>query len=411
MHIDSSAHAEICIPQVDPGAANQLLAGEIEAAVLRVLKSGKYILADEGASFEAEFAQWLGAAYAVGCASGTDALALALRCLGIGPGSTVVTVSHTSVATVAAIELVGATPLLIDIEADHYTMDPDELALVLERPPGDLPPISAVVPVHMYGQPADLKPILKLCARWGVPVVEDCAQATGAEYMGRRVGTFGEAAAFSFYPTKNLGAIGDAGLVCARDKRVSERARALRQYGWRQRFISEEPGTNSRLDEIQAAILRAKLIHLDKANARRQDIANAYDDALAHQAVLAPSRRAGCHHVFHQYVIRVARRDSFQAALREAGIMTGVHYPVPVHEQPAYANRVKLGPSACKATTVAAKEILSLPMYPELTDAQVERVCVVLKQLLGDGSYAIDNSMGSSSSKPWTDQITKSLLR
>jgi len=375
-----SGSDHVYIPQMNPRAAYCALANDIDEAVRRVLRSGQYILGEEVACFEAEFARWLGAGHPVSCGSGTDALALALRALGIGPGSGVVTVSHTAVATVAAIEMVGATPLLIDVEAGHFTLDAQELTVVLENPPPNLPPIRAVIPVHIYGQAADLGPILDLCANRGVIVIEDCAQAHGARYLGGQVGTLGDAAAFSFYPTKNLGAIGDGGLASFRDSEVAERARALRQYGWRKRFVSQEPGIASRLDEIQAAILRAKLIHLDRSNARREQIANAYDDALATTSLAPPLRRAGSRHVFHQYVVRVPQRDGFQARMRELGIATGIHYPVPVHEQPAYANRVLLGPSGCKITSVIAQEIVSLPMYPELTDGQVEQICAALKQ-------------------------------
>jgi dTDP-4-amino-4,6-dideoxygalactose transaminase len=299
----------------------------------------------------------------------------------------VATVSHTAVATVAAIELVGATPLLLDIEADYFTLDPCELAAVLENPPPNCPPIRAVIPVHIYGQPADLGPILELCADRGLIVVEDCAQAHGASYLGRQVGTLGDAAAFSFYPTKNLGAIGDGGLVSFADSEVAERARALRQYGWRKRFISDDPGMSSRLDEVQAAVLRAKLVHLDRLNARREEIAKAYDDALSTLSVAPPPRRADCRHVFHQYVVRLGQRDGFRARLRELGIATSIHYPFPVHEQPAYANRVPLGPSACRTTSVAAREIVSLPMYPELSDEQVDEICAALKLALRRGAF------------------------
>jgi len=378
---------DVDIPQMNLSAAYRALAADIDEAVRRVLESGQYILGREVAAFEIEFAQWLGGGHAVGCASGTDALSLALRSFGIGPRSTVVTVSHTSVATVAAIEMVGATPLLIDIEAGHFTLDVQELAAVLADPPPDLPPIRAVIPVHIYGQPADLKPILEHCADRGVIIIEDCAQAHGASYLGARVGTLGDAATFSFYPTKNLGAIGDGGLVSFRDSEVAERAQALRQYGWRNRFVSQEPGINSRLDEIQAAILRTKLPHLDRSNARRDEISMAYDGALATLSVAPPLRRPDCRHVFHQYVVRVNRRDSFQARLRELGIATGIHYPIPVHEQPAYANRVQLGPSACTTTSVVAQEIVSLPMYPELTDGQVEKICTSLEQVLREGAF------------------------
>ena len=369
------------VPQANPGAGYRALKAEIDAAVARVLESGWYILGQEGRAFEAEFAAWLGAKAAVACGNGTDALALALRSLGVGPGAAVVTVSHTAVATVAAIEMVGATPLLIDIERDHYTMDPAELAAVLEHPPAGLPPIRAVIPVHLYGQPAALEPIIAACARHGVPVIEDCAQAHGATLGGRKVGTFTEVATFSFYPTKNLGGLGDGGMLATQDPERAARIAALCQYGWRTHYISDEIGVNSRLDEIQAAILRVKLRHLDAQNARRQAIAAAYDQALAGTSLATPARRAGAGHVFHLYVLRTPERTAVQAQLRAAGIGTGIHYPSPVHLQPAYRGRVALGPSGCHVTESAAQQVLSLPMFPEMTDAQVAHVCEALRQV------------------------------
>jgi dTDP-4-amino-4,6-dideoxygalactose transaminase len=371
----------ITVQQANPGAGYRALQSEIDAAVARALQSGWYILGQEGRAFEAEFAAWLGTEAAVGCGNGTDALALALRALGIGAGATVVTVSHTAVATVAAIEMVGATPLLIDIEPDCYTMDPAELEAVLAHPPAGLPPIRAVIPVHLYGQPADLPPITASCARYGAAVVEDCAQAHGATVGGSKVGTFGAASTFSFYPTKNLGALGDGGMVATGSQELASRVAALRQYGWRTHYLSDEIGVNSRLDEIQAAILRVKLAHLDEQNARRQRIAAAYDAVLNGATLAPPARRQGTAHVFHLYVIRTPDRDSIQSRLRGQGIGTGVHYPVPVHRQAAYLDRVALGPSGCRATEAAAREVFSLPIYPELTDAQVAGVCEALRLL------------------------------
>ena len=367
------------INQANPGAGYRALQTEIDAAVTRALSSGWYILGGELRAFEAEFAAWLGAAAVVGCGNGTDAIALALRGLDIGPGATVVTVSHTAVATVAAIEMVGATPLLIDIEPDYYTMDADALAQVLKHPPPGLPPIRAVVPVHLYGQPADLGRIGPLCRDHGVALIEDCAQAQGARLHGQRVGTFGEAATFSFYPTKNLGALGDGGAVAVRDPAWALRLAALRQYGWHKHYVSDEVGVNSRLDEIQAAILRAKLPHLDAHNARRAEIARRYGSAL--RGLTPPQVRDGADHVFHLYVVRSDRREAVQAYLREQGIGTGIHYPVPVHLQPAYAGRIALGPCGCQKTEAVSREVFSLPLYPELTDDQVETVCAALRTL------------------------------
>jgi dTDP-4-amino-4,6-dideoxygalactose transaminase len=370
------------IPQANPGAGYRALKAEIDAAVVRVLSSGWYILGSELRAFEAEFAAWIGISSVVGCGNGTDAIALALRGLGIGPGCTVVTVSHTAVATVAAIEMTGATPLLIDIDPVHYTMDPEVLRLVLQQPPPGLPPIRAVIPVHLYGQPADLDRIVPLCRAHGAALIEDCAQAHGARLHGQRVGTFGDAATFSFYPTKNLGALGDGGAVAVSDPDIAERIAALRQYGWHKHYISDEVGVNSRLDEIQAAILRVKLAHLDSQNARRGQIAAAYTSAVKNSPLQPPKKREGADHVYHLYVTRSRDRDRLQADLKEQGIGTGIHYPVPVHLQPAYAGRVALGPGGCPETEVAAREILSLPIYPELTDAEVETVCGGLKTLL-----------------------------
>nr|WP_294509399.1 DegT/DnrJ/EryC1/StrS family aminotransferase [uncultured Rhodopila sp.] len=369
------------IPQAEPGAGYRALRAEIDAAVARVLSSGWYVLGQEGRAFEAEFAAWLGLPHAIGCGNGTDAIALALRGLGVGAGRSVVTVSHTAVATVAAIGMAGATPLLVDIEPVHYTMDPDALRRVLEDPPPGLPPIGAVVVVHLYGQPADLDRIAPLCREHRVALIEDCAQAHGARLHGRRVGTFGDAATFSFYPTKNLGALGDGGAVAVADPQLAERIAALRQYGWHKHYISDEVGVNSRLDELQAAILRVKLTRLDSGNARRRAVAAAYTAAIDGSPLTAPRVRDDAEPVFHLYVARTAQRDAIQMRLRESGIGTGIHYPVPVHLQPAYAGRVATGPGGCPETEAASREILSLPLYPELTDEQVEAVCAALRGL------------------------------
>ncbi len=367
------------IPQANPGAGYRALKGEIDDAVARALSSGWYILGSELRAFEAEFASWLGVPSVVGCGNGTDAIALALRGLGIGPGSTVITVSHTAVASVAAIEMAGATPLLVDIDPLFYTLDPDALAEVLVHPPPGLPPIRAVIAVHLYGQPADLDRIVPLCREHGLALIEDCAQAHGARLHGQRVGTFGDAATFSFYPTKNLGALGDGGAVAVQDPDLAARIAALRQYGWRQHYVSSDVGVNSRLDEVQAAILSVKLRHLDAQNERRRTIAAAYTEALA-PSVAAPAIRPDADHVFHLYVTRSSDRDSLQADLRGLGIGTGIHYPVPVHLQPAYKNRVRVW-DGCPRTEQAAAEILSLPLYPDLTDDQVQTVCRALRQV------------------------------
>ncbi|MCO6416332.1 DegT/DnrJ/EryC1/StrS family aminotransferase [Siccirubricoccus sp. KC 17139] len=369
------------IPQANPGAGYQAQKAEIDAAVARALASGWYILGKEGEAFEQEFAAWLGTTRAIGCANGTDALALILRGMGVGEGSTVATVSHTAVATVAAIEMAGATPLLLDIDPDSYTMDPDELAAVLEDPPPGLPPVRAAIAVHLYGQACDLGPMLEACNRAGVALIEDCAQAHGATLHGRKLGTLGSAAAFSLYPTKNLGALGDGGVLATDDFELADRIAAIRQYGWRERYISAMVGVNSRLDEVQAAILRVKLTALDAGNAKRREIASRYDAALAGGPIAPPERRPGAEHVFHQYVLRSPDRAAMMAALKAQGIGTGIHYPAPVHLQPAYRDRIALGPAGCAETARAAEEVFSLPMYPELTEEQIERICAALATL------------------------------
>lgn len=372
--------SEIRVPQANPRAGYMAAKPEIDAAVAGVLDGGWYILGKEVSAFEAEFAAYIGVAHAVGVANGTDALALALRGLGIGPGDAVATVSHTAVATVAAIEMTGATPVLIDIDAEAYTLDPAELdAALAGRTRGDGPPIRAVIAVHLYGQAADIETIAALTRRHGVRLIEDCAQAHGATLAGRRLGCFGDVAAYSLYPTKNLGALGDGGIVATDDPALAERIAALRQYGWRARYVSDIVGINSRLDEMQAAILRVKLRRLDMENARRQSIAATYDAALDGAAAVRPWRRPQAEHVFHQYVLRCRDRDGLQGRLREAGIGTNIHYPVPVHLQPAYRGRLATGPGGLVRTEAAAAAVLSLPMFPQLTDADVAAVCAALR--------------------------------
>ncbi|MCC7283245.1 MAG: DegT/DnrJ/EryC1/StrS family aminotransferase [Acetobacteraceae bacterium] len=369
--------APVSVPQASPGAACLAHKAAIDAAVARVLESGWYILGREGEAFEAEFAQWLGTARAVGCANGTDALALILRGLGIGPGDAVATVSHTAVATVAAIEMVGARAVLIDIDPVTFTMCPRDFAAALPRHLD----LRAVIPVHLYGQAADLDAIIPPARARGLSVIEDCSQAHGASLGGRKLGTIGDAAAFSLYPTKPLAALGDGGVLATNAVELADRIAALRQYGWRERYVSDLVGVNSRLDELQAAILRARLPLLDAENARRGTIAAAYDLALSGTRFAPPARRANATHVFHQYVVRARDREASQAALRAQGIGTAVHYPVPVHLQPAYRGRIATGPAGCRETERAAREVLSLPMFPQLTNAQVETVCAALRSI------------------------------
>lgn len=351
---------------------------EILKAVERVFDGGHYILGPEVAAFEAEFAAYVGTRHGIGVASGTAALELALRSLSIGPGDAVFTVSHTSVATVAAIELVGATPVLIDIDPATYTMDAGDLEAALDRFAAggsvSLPRPKAILPVHLYGHPADMLAIRRIADARGLRIVEDCSQAHGARIGSQAVGTFGDAAAFSLYPTKNLGAIGDAGAITTNDTALAERLRKLRQYGWDRPQHSLEPGTNSRLDELQAAILRVKLPGLERANARRRELASRYDSGLSGSGIVTPPVTGGAVHAYHQYVIRTSRRDALQRHLAAHGIDAGIHYPLPVHRQPAYADRLFCGPRNLRVTDAVSREILSLPVHPNLSDDEAGQV-------------------------------------
>lgn len=358
------------IPQMSPRAFFDEHRQEILGAMVRVLDSGKYILGEEVRAFEQEFARQFGFAEAVGVASGTDSIALALRALGVQRGERVVTVSHTAVATVAAIEMAGAVPVFADISANTYTLDPDSLARTLEAVDG----ITAVIAVHLYGQPADMPAILQIARRHGVRVIEDCAQAHGAKLDGCFLGSMADAAAFSFYPTKNLGALGDGGMVVSNHPACAAEARRLREYGWGSRYISDVSGVNSRLHELQAALLRVRLAYLEAGNRRRAEIAAAYDRGLAGTGLILPTIRPGYTHVYHQYVVRHRNRDQFRARLAVKGIGTNIHYPVPVHRQPAYEGRLSADPCGLGVSEAVACQVLSLPMYPELTGSMVERI-------------------------------------
>ncbi len=363
------------IQPADPLAHALAQRDALLAAVTRVLDGGRYILGTEVDAFEGEFAAYIGVPHGVGVASGTDALVLALRTLDVGPGDAVVTVAHTAVATVAAIELTGATPIVVDIDPLRYTLDPQRLADQLVHHKGL--PIKAIIPVHLYGQPADMAAIVDVATRHGIPVIEDCAQAHGALIGDQRVGSFGTFGAYSFYPTKNLGALGDAGgLVCS-DPVLAERARTLRQYGWRERYISDLPGLNTRLDEVQAAILRVKLPRLDADNVRRQAIAAQYDHALSKTSLVPPPQVAGTTAVYHQYTVLSQNREALANQLRAQGIGSAMLYPMPIHQQPAYASRwganVRL-----PVTEHVARSLLCLPIHPHLTDADVQKICEVL---------------------------------
>ncbi len=357
-----------CNPQAQYNAYQK----EIDAAIGSVLRVGWYILGQEVKTFEEEFAAFLGVKYAVGCGSGTEALHLSLAACGIGTGDEVITVSHTAVATVAAIELTGATPVLVDVRPDCLTLDPNTLGRALTSR------TKAIIPVHLYGQAADLNSIQSFARQHGLRVIEDCCQAHGATYSGRRVGCFGDLGCFSFYPTKNLGAVGDGGMVVTNDPELAERLRLLREYGWAKRYVSHIPGWNSRLDELQAAVLRVKLRYLDIDNEKRRQIAKAYSEGLKDCHVRLPVSRPENLHVYHLYVIRSQERDQLQEHLRKKDVGALIHYPVPVHQQPAYKGRLG-NPDALQVTESAAQEVLSLPIYPELGETEIRTVIEAIR--------------------------------
>lgn len=367
------------VAMIDMGGQVALLRDEIDAAVAHTLDSGWYILGQETAAFEEEFAAYLTnksgmPTHCVGVNSGTDALRLALWAFDIGPGDEVITVAHTAVATAAAITMSGATPVFVDIDPVTYALDPLALSAAIT------PQTRAIIPVHIYGHPADLASILEIARQHDLRVIEDCAQAHGTLYHGRHVGTWGDFGCFSFYPTKNLGALGDGGAVVSTNPDLIAKVRLLREYGWtpQARYVSQVPGMNSRLDEMQAAILRVKLKHLDAWNGVRRQMAELYADLLPAR-VVQPVEGAACHHVYHLYVVRVPGREMVRSHLTNAGIATAIHYPLPIHMQPAYKGHAY---PPLPHTEQAASEILSLPMHPLLTAQQVEQVAAALHTAL-----------------------------
>lgn len=348
----------------------------IVAAFERVVDSGRYILGQEHEAFEAEYAACLGVRRVVGVGSGTDAIELMLRALEIGAGSKVVVPAHGPSAVAAAVRRSGAEPVFADIDEDTFTLCPDSLEGVLRKHAGQ--GIRAVLAVHLYGHPVDWDRLRQVAEAHGIALLEDVAQAQGAVWKGRQAGTLGVAAAFSFYPTKNLAACGDAGAVACDDAELAEKVRRLRQYGWRERQVSENrEGVNSRLDELQAAVLRVKLPFLAESVARRQKLAAAYNARLgSHEFVQTPVVRDGCEHARHLYVVRSPRRDELLRHLESAGVPVAVHYPVPLHHQPAFRAGVVL-PNA----EAAAREVLSLPLHPYLAEEAVNVVCDVIQSL------------------------------
>jgi dTDP-4-amino-4,6-dideoxygalactose transaminase len=363
------------IPIFDLKAQYAALKPELDEAALRVMASGWFIQGTEHNAFEQEHAAYCEAEHGVGVANGTDAIRIGLQALGVERGDEVITVANAGMPPVAAVKEAGAVPVFVDVAPVTRNLDPARIEVAIT------PRTKAVLAVHLYGHPVDVDAIRAVIQPHGIKLLEDCAQAHGARYKGRRVGSVGDAAAFSFYPTKNLGAYGDGGFVTTNDPDVADRARMLRGYGWRKRYLSESHGFNSRLDELQAAILRVKLRHLDAANDERRRRAAIYDEAL--EGVARPATQTWAEPVYHLYVIETDARDALRQALSEAGIGSDVHYPLPSHLQPACAD-LGLRRGALPVTEAQAERVLSLPMYPELPIEHVERVAATVSRLAGE---------------------------
>lgn len=359
------------IPMVDLQRQYRQLKTDIDAAVQNVLNQSQFILGPNVAALEKEVAAHHGCAFAVGVASGTDALLLALRACGIGPGDEVITTPFTFIATAEVIALLGAVPVFVDIEPGTYNIDAAGIEQKIT------PRTKAILPVHLFGHPAEMKAVTGLSKKYNCILIEDCAQAFGAEYQGRKVGTFGSCGCFSFFPSKNLAGYGDGGMIVTNDEQVADKVRMLRNHGSTVRYHHSLIGYNSRLDEIQAAIIRVKLRHIESFNASRRANADIYRTLLHTKDIALPSERLGCRHVYHQFTIRSKNRDRIMAALQEKGIASAVYYPVPLHRQEAFAG----GDAVCERLACAeacAGEVLSLPMFPELTQDEIRTVCAVV---------------------------------
>jgi len=363
--------ADIKVPYLDLKAQYRSIKPEIDQAIARVLESCQFVLGPEVAAFENEFAAYCGTTDCIAVNSGTSALHLALLAAGVGPGDEVITVPFTFVASVATILYTGAKPVLVDIEPRTFNMNPAAIQAAIS------PRTKAIMPVHLYGHPADMDFIMDVARKHGLIVIEDAAQAHGARYKGRPVGTIGDIACFSFYPAKNLGAYGEGGAVTTSNPVYAEKIRSLRDWGQDRKYHHVLHGYNYRLEAIQGAILRVKMRHLEAWTEARRRIVEKYGHLLADADVVLPAEMEWARHVYHLFTVRSKNRDAAQAALLNQGIQTGVHYTTPVHLQPAYRN-LGYGPGSLPESEKAAKEVLSLPMYPELTDAQLEIVAEAL---------------------------------
>lgn len=364
------------VPFVDLRIQYAALEDEVNRAVTKVMRDADFILGRDVKLFEEEFAGYCEATYGIGVDSGTSALELILRACEIGPGDEVITVANTFIATVLAISSTGATPVLVDVDPATYTLDIAAMEKAIT------PRTRAILPVHLYGQPADMDPILEVARRHGLRVIEDACQAHGARYKGRRVGALGDASAFSFYPAKNLGAYGDAGIVITNDEGIAHNVRMLRDYGQREKYHHLVRGYNRRMDTLQAAVLRAKLPYLDEWNAARRQHAEHYRALLSESGVALPVEAPYAESVYHLFVVRSEVRDALKTSLGEQGVATGIHYPIPIHLQPAYEDLpYRLGDFP--VTEQSAGQLLSLPMYPELTREHIEHVADAVMAFMG----------------------------
>jgi dTDP-4-amino-4,6-dideoxygalactose transaminase len=356
---------------------------EVLAATKGVYERGSYILGEEVSAFEKEFARYCGVRYGVGVGSGTEALSLSLRAAGIGEGDEVVTAANSFISTALAISFTGAKPLFVEIDYRTYNMDPDRLELFLKRrmAKAGWEKVKAILPVHLYGHPAEMSSILEIANRYGLLVIEDACQAHGATYGGKKAGSFGAFGCFSFYPTKNLGGYGDGGMVVTNHLRFYEKLRLLRCYGEKRKYEHHIKGGNSRLDELQAALLRVKLRHLDQWNEERREKAGRFSERLASSGVVCPLERKGSRHVYHLYVVRTGKRDALQRFLKKRGIDTLIHYPIPIHQQKAF-KELGYRRGDLPLTEQFSRKILSLPFFPEIKELEMEEVARGIQQFM-----------------------------
>jgi dTDP-4-amino-4,6-dideoxygalactose transaminase len=363
------------IPMVDLKIQYDAMKDEINSAVLSVIQNTAFILGPQGKALEQSIAEYHHVKFAVGVASGTDALHLALRAADIGPGDEVITTPFTFIATAEAISYVGAIPVFVDIRPDTFNMDVSQIAAKITKR------TKAILPVHLYGQAAEMGPLMEIAKKHDLKVIEDCAQSFGAEYRGKKTGSFGDIGCFSFFPSKNLGCYGDGGMIITDDQNLAERLHSLRNHGSRVRYYHDEIGYNSRLDEIQAAVLNIKFKRIDAYNESRRKNAALYNKDLAAPGIQTPVESGDGRHVYHQYTIRLKERDAVKKRLDDAKMSSMIYYPVPLHLQSAYKD-LRMGPGSLPVAEQAAREVLSLPMYPELTGEQIKTVAEAVKKAL-----------------------------